>query len=108
MSPRSGSQLYMALALLQGADVVILDESLAALDYETLQLAMKCALQRARTLVSLRIRSYVAVRCRPGSNSTTASFPPTTLGYRSRRFIPEQEQNGIIPLREYPRRGAHR
>jgi ATP-binding cassette subfamily B protein len=45
------SRLYMARALLQGADVVILDESFAALDPETLQLAMKCALQRAPTLV---------------------------------------------------------
>jgi ATP-binding cassette subfamily B protein len=45
------SRLYMARALLQNADVVILDESFAALDPETLQLAMRCALKRARTLL---------------------------------------------------------
>jgi ATP-binding cassette, subfamily B, bacterial len=45
------SRLYMARALLQSADVVILDESFAALDPETLQLAMRCALKRARTLL---------------------------------------------------------
>jgi ATP-binding cassette subfamily B protein len=45
------SRLYMARALLQNADVVILDESFAALDPETLQLAMRCALKRASTLL---------------------------------------------------------
>jgi len=45
------SRLYMARALLQNADVVILDESFAALDPETLQLAMQCALKRATTLL---------------------------------------------------------
>ena len=45
------SRLYMARALLQKADVVILDESFAALDPETLQLAMRCALKRADTLL---------------------------------------------------------
>jgi len=45
------SRLYMARALLQNADVVILDESFAALDPETLQLAMRCALKRATTLL---------------------------------------------------------
>lgn len=45
------SRLYMARALLQKSDLVILDESFAALDPETLQQAMKCALERAGTLV---------------------------------------------------------
>jgi ATP-binding cassette subfamily B protein len=45
------SRLYMARALLQKADLVILDESFAALDPETLQLAMRCALKRASTLL---------------------------------------------------------
>ena len=45
------SRLFMARALLQDADIVILDESFAALDPETLQQAMDCALKRADTLV---------------------------------------------------------
>jgi ATP-binding cassette subfamily B protein len=45
------SRLYMARALLQNAEVVILDESFAALDPVTLELAMACALKRARTLL---------------------------------------------------------
>ncbi|MFL6196291.1 MAG: ATP-binding cassette domain-containing protein [Thermoanaerobaculia bacterium] len=45
------SRLYMARALLQGAEVVILDESFAALDPENLHQALDCALKRARTLV---------------------------------------------------------
>jgi ABC-type transport system involved in cytochrome bd biosynthesis fused ATPase/permease subunit len=38
------SRLYIARALLQGADLVILDESLAALDPETLRQALGCVL----------------------------------------------------------------
>jgi ABC-type multidrug transport system fused ATPase/permease subunit len=38
-------------ALLQGADVVVLDESFAALDPATLRLALHCALERATTLL---------------------------------------------------------
>jgi ATP-binding cassette subfamily B protein len=45
------SRLYMARALLQRADVVILDESFAALDPETLQRALRCVLARAATLL---------------------------------------------------------
>lgn len=45
------SRLYIARALLQGADLIILDESFAALDPETLRLAMDCVLKRAATLV---------------------------------------------------------
>ncbi|AUX25831.1 ABC transporter ATP-binding protein [Sorangium cellulosum] len=45
------SRLYIARALLQDAEVVVLDESFAALDPETLELALRCVLRRARTLV---------------------------------------------------------
>ncbi len=45
------SRLFMARALLQGADIVILDESFAALDPENFQLALGCALRRAPTLL---------------------------------------------------------
>jgi ATP-binding cassette subfamily B protein len=45
------SRLYIARALLQRAEVVILDESFAALDPENLRLAVDCVLRRAGTLV---------------------------------------------------------
>src|SRR5262249_50485104 len=45
------SRLYIARALLQGAGIVILDESFAALDPENLRLAVDCVLRRAGTLV---------------------------------------------------------
>ena len=45
------SRLYIARALLQDCDLVILDESLAALDPENLARAMRCARARARSLV---------------------------------------------------------
>ncbi len=45
------SRLFLARALLQGADVIILDESFAALDPEHLQRAMACARRMAPTLV---------------------------------------------------------
>ncbi|XXY15659.1 ATP-binding cassette domain-containing protein [Sorangium sp. So ce216] len=45
------SRLYIARALLQGAEVVVLDESFAALDPGTLEQALRCVLRRARTLV---------------------------------------------------------
>lgn len=47
------SRLYMARALLQGADLVILDESFAALDPENLQRALHCVLTRAPTLLAI-------------------------------------------------------
>ena len=40
----------MARALLQGSDLVILDETFAALDPETLTAAMTTVRRRARTL----------------------------------------------------------
>lgn len=45
------SRLFMARALLQESDVVVLDESFAALDPATLETAMRCALRRAKTLI---------------------------------------------------------
>jgi ABC-type transport system involved in cytochrome bd biosynthesis fused ATPase/permease subunit len=45
------SRLYIARALLQGADFVVLDESFAALDPENLRRALRCVLDRASTLL---------------------------------------------------------
>ena len=45
------SRLYIARALLQRADLIILDESFAALDPETLRRALRCVLNRAPTLL---------------------------------------------------------
>lgn len=45
------SRIFLARALLQNAEMVILDESFAALDPENLQLAMKTAFSRAQTLL---------------------------------------------------------
>ncbi|MEW6731463.1 MAG: ATP-binding cassette domain-containing protein [Acidobacteriota bacterium] len=45
------SRLYIARALLQNADLIILDESFAALDPETLRLSLHCVLKRASTLL---------------------------------------------------------
>ena len=45
------SRLYIARALLQQADVLILDESFGALDPENLQRALYCVLRRAPTLL---------------------------------------------------------
>ena len=47
----SAAAYFIVRALLQEADVVILDESFAALDPETLKRALLCVLQRAKTLV---------------------------------------------------------
>lgn len=45
------SRLFLARALLQKAELVVLDESFAALDPETLTQCLRCALLRAPTLV---------------------------------------------------------
>ena len=45
------SRLYMARALLQDADVLIFDESFAALDPDTLERAFACVLSRTKALV---------------------------------------------------------
>src|SRR5262249_46386276 len=45
------SRLFLARALLQKADLVVLDESFAALDPVTLATAVACARRRARALI---------------------------------------------------------
>ena len=45
------SRLYVARALLQGAELVVLDESFAALDPENLLLVMRCVLDRSPSLL---------------------------------------------------------
>jgi ATP-binding cassette subfamily B protein len=45
------SRLYIARALLQSAAVLILDESVAALDPETLSRVQQCVLEHAPTLM---------------------------------------------------------
>jgi len=45
------SRIYIARALLQDAELVILDESLAALDPENLNLTLRCVFQRARSVL---------------------------------------------------------
>lgn len=45
------SRLFIARALLQRAELVVLDESFAALDPETLDRALRCVLARARAVL---------------------------------------------------------
>ncbi|MGH9463620.1 MAG: ATP-binding cassette domain-containing protein [Vicinamibacteria bacterium] len=45
------SRLFIARALLQGGDLIVLDESFAALDPENLRRSLDCALHRAPTLL---------------------------------------------------------
>lgn len=45
------SRLYIARALLQRSELIVLDESFAALDPESLRRALRCVLERARTLL---------------------------------------------------------
>ncbi len=45
------SRLFIARALLQGADLIVLDESFAALDPETLRRSLQCVLNQAPTLL---------------------------------------------------------
>lgn len=45
------SRLYIARALLQGSEMVVLDESFAALDPENLRRSLDCVLENARTLL---------------------------------------------------------
>jgi ATP-binding cassette subfamily B protein len=45
------SRLFIARALLQSPDVLVLDESFAALDPETMQVALGCVLKRAPALI---------------------------------------------------------
>lgn len=54
------SRLFMARALLQGADLTILDESFGALDPETLGECLRCALTRVPALMGSHTRK---LRC---------------------------------------------
>jgi ATP-binding cassette subfamily B protein len=45
------SRIFLARALLQDAQLTVLDESFAALDPETLEACLACAFRRARTLI---------------------------------------------------------
>lgn len=45
------SRIFLARALLQRAQLIIMDESFGALDPETLDMCLKCALKHARTLI---------------------------------------------------------
>jgi len=47
------SRLYIARALLQNADLVVLDESLAALDPENFYQSLHCVLDHASTLLMI-------------------------------------------------------
>ena len=50
------SRLYIARALLQNAELVVLDESFAALDPENLKRAVECVVKRARSLLVIAHR----------------------------------------------------
>lgn len=50
------SRLYIARALLQDAEVILLDESFAALDPDNLRQALECVLKRARTVILITHR----------------------------------------------------
>jgi ATP-binding cassette subfamily B protein len=50
------SRLYIARALLQDAELVVLDESFAALDPENLKRAVECVVKRAPTLLVIAHR----------------------------------------------------
>jgi ATP-binding cassette subfamily B protein len=51
LSQGERSRVFLARALLQRAPVVVLDESLAALDPENLRECLTCLLHRAPTLI---------------------------------------------------------
>jgi len=51
LSQGEKSRVFLARALLQGAPLVILDESFAALDPETLEQCLQCVLRRAPSLL---------------------------------------------------------
>ena len=51
LSQGERGRVFLARALLQQADLVVLDESFAALDPETMKTALACSLRRAKTLL---------------------------------------------------------
>lgn len=56
MSQGERSRVFLARALLQGADLVILDESFGALDPETRKMAVECTVKRAKSLLVIAHR----------------------------------------------------
>lgn len=50
------SRLYVARALLQGSEMIVLDESLTALDPENQKRVIECILKRAKTLLVIAYR----------------------------------------------------
>ena len=53
LSQGERSRIFLARALLQDAGLVVLDENLAALDPENLELCLECLVRRARTLLMI-------------------------------------------------------
>ena len=51
LSHGESSRVYIARTLLQKADLIILDESFASLDPENMEVALRCVLKRAPTLL---------------------------------------------------------
>ena len=51
LSQGERSRVFLARALLQNSEMIVLDESFAALDPETLRQSMECTLMRAKTLL---------------------------------------------------------
>ena len=51
LSQGERSRIFLARALLQKAEIVVLDESLAALDPENFRQSLECVLRRAPTLM---------------------------------------------------------
>jgi ATP-binding cassette subfamily B protein len=45
------SRIFLARALLQGGDVILLDESFVALDPDNMRLCLECVFRRAKTLL---------------------------------------------------------
>src|ERR1700730_8799595 len=50
LSQGERSRVFLARALLQRAEIIVLDETLAALDPENLQQCLECVMRRAGTL----------------------------------------------------------
>jgi ABC-type multidrug transport system fused ATPase/permease subunit len=51
LSQGERSRIFLARALLQRADVIVLDESLAALDPENVRQCLRCVMRRAPTAI---------------------------------------------------------
>jgi len=47
----AANRVFLARALLQGGDLIALDESFAALDPENLRQCLECVLRRAETVM---------------------------------------------------------